>query len=301
MAGFEIPNEADAAHGRQSEPSHADLRILALGLAGFGVLDGGDATAAGGMDVAVDGATIQVGGVAIVVTGDTVTLDAADPDYPRVDLIVADSGGVSVIVGSPDPPPDEFHEPPAPEGAWDEATQVVLHAVFVGAAAGSVGGGEITDKRAFVGSGGGFQIGSSYLHATNVAVVDTAITLISLSWTGSPVGPDIDIDGGDATKINFLADGLYSIGVGANSYPDVGYFSGHYLNLEVNGTTYPASLAVGQDGDTASFLDECMTLPPLFFTAGDFIRIVANRTLAGGASTWSVDAITDSLRVFRVG
>jgi len=123
-------------------PFANDFNALVAALTtGSHVVDGVAATAdtATGMTVDIAAGTIVVDSSAVSVAAQSVTLDAADPDSDRYDLLVAGTdGSVDVIAGTPSGTPKA---PAVPDG------HVLLAIVGVTAGTGSLGDGDIFDVR----------------------------------------------------------------------------------------------------------------------------------------------------------
>lgn len=144
-----IPNEPDAFHISQSAPDSGDFDVLRDGSKATGVVSGCAVTAQGSPDMtcAVASGTIAVGGVTASVSSGNVTITTADPDDPRIDLVVASNAGVkSVVAGDPAPEMVSGSEP-GPDYPAIPANSVVLAAVYVPAADTTIASNQITDKR----------------------------------------------------------------------------------------------------------------------------------------------------------
>jgi hypothetical protein len=138
---FNIPNSADAFNVLQAQPDSRDFNgILVPAFQGTGIISGCAVTAqaAPNMTVAVASGSIAITGTSVAVTGGNVTITTANASNPRFDLICVDNAGVkSAVAGTPNAAP-VFPDP---------AGKVVLAAVLVPAAAGSITNQMITDKR----------------------------------------------------------------------------------------------------------------------------------------------------------
>lgn len=96
LAGFTIPNEADAGHADQAELHEFDVQALAAGFNLTGVLSGCAVTAQGTPDqtVAVAAGVVIIEGKRVAVTAGNVSMAAADATNPRYDLVTVDKSGV---------------------------------------------------------------------------------------------------------------------------------------------------------------------------------------------------------------
>lgn len=191
---FTIPNSGSAAHAAQAQVDSVDLAIMVAGSLGYGIVSGCAVAAQGSpnMTVAVASGVVQLGSRATV-AGGNVTISAAHATLARFDLIRASSdGSIGVATGTPASAP-VF--PAIPGGS------VVLAAVYVPAATGTITNALITDKRVIVSSdvsafGGGREAsvvantGSSYqisLFAGNV--FDLTVTgNVTFSLIGAVAG-----------------------------------------------------------------------------------------------------------------
>lgn len=91
-----------------------------------GLISGGIVTWLGNLDFYVSNAIYAIGGTPYGFSADTVTLDAADPSLPRIDVIVLDtSGNVAVVKGTPAADPAKPQTDPASQ---IELTQVLINA-----------------------------------------------------------------------------------------------------------------------------------------------------------------------------
>lgn len=142
MAGFTIPNNADAAYPTQSGVDSGDLAIVLAGMAGTGVISGCAVTPSALLVIAIAAGVISVAGVQVSVAGTTKTHNVADVTNPRIDLVVVNSSGtVSITAGT---------AAAAPVYPAIPASSVVLAAVYIPALLATVISGDITDKRVFI-------------------------------------------------------------------------------------------------------------------------------------------------------
>lgn len=143
--GFTIPDRHEAyAPDPQSAWMQTDIDAIISGIRDTGVLSGCAVTPQGSPDMSVHVAAGEIvsGATPATVSADDVTITAADPDYPRVDCIVAHSdGSVGVVDGTPDQHPWM--------GAIDP-DDVLLAAVLVEAGVTSIISDYIVDKRVFM-------------------------------------------------------------------------------------------------------------------------------------------------------
>lgn len=151
MAGFTVPNLADAAFPALAGLYSTDFAILAGAYSGTGVLRGLDVTAQGSpnMTVAVAaGAALVDGAVAIVAAGN-VTITTADGTNPRIDLITVNAAGTKAVV---DGTAAAAPVPPAlPAG------RIGLAYVYVPASDGAINTNQIADKRVIL-MGGNLEL-----------------------------------------------------------------------------------------------------------------------------------------------
>lgn len=142
---FDIPNYAGATHPFQSAPDSVDFETITAGSTLTGVVSGCAVTAQGTPDMTVAVASGQVAfiGVAANVTAHAVvTIGAADPTNPRIDMVVVDNAdNVTVAAGT---------AAAVPECGTPAANRVVLAMVYVPAAATTIPSTQITDKRVAV-------------------------------------------------------------------------------------------------------------------------------------------------------
>lgn len=139
---FEIPNETDATDPTQAELDRRDLEAITTAIERDLVLvDGFEVTEnSGGADMSVDVAdgVVSTSGILIPITGGNEAIAAADPDDPRFDLVIIDSG-ISIVTGTPAPAPAFPAVVPS--------DSVLLAAVFVPAADTTISDDQIVDKR----------------------------------------------------------------------------------------------------------------------------------------------------------
>ena len=140
---FTIPSSDVAPNpSRQSVWYDTDIAILLAGLFGTGMLwEGCEVTPAGGLDLAVSEGQAQQATFSWIynIPGNTVTLGAADPTDPRIDLLVVDQYlAAYVVAGTPAPAPKP---PDLPSLA------IAIAMVDVPAGATEITGDMITDKR----------------------------------------------------------------------------------------------------------------------------------------------------------
>jgi hypothetical protein len=142
MAGFTIPNAADAYNAGQASPDAGDFAILTAGFGWTGVVSGCQVTPTSptpSMAVTVAAGVAVINGVPVAVAGGTVSVSASHASYDRYDLVVVDATGtVSVVAGAAALNP-VFPAIPA--------NSAVLAALFVEHGSTAVYTNRITDKR----------------------------------------------------------------------------------------------------------------------------------------------------------
>jgi len=138
----------------QIQKLHFNELVKAIG--GNGVISGLEVTATSpaSMNLNVSAGEATIGGARISYTATTVTIPAADPLYPRKDLVVAkDDGTIDVVEGTPDSPlPTDktgvftiTPRPPDPPSG-----SIILAEVWVPAGASAIASSYITDRRILV-------------------------------------------------------------------------------------------------------------------------------------------------------
>lgn len=142
LADFYIPNFPDATYGSQSEPDSRDFDWIAAGFEAQGQRTGGAVTAQNVPNMTVDVAlgTGTFNGTDFSWAHNAaLTIAAADPSNPRLDLVVVSSAGsISAITGTAASHP-VFPDP--------GASVIVLAAVYVPANATTIATANIIDKR----------------------------------------------------------------------------------------------------------------------------------------------------------
>lgn len=249
---FDIPNVADATFEDQAEPDSVDFDILALALAGTGVISGCDVTAQGSpnMTVAVASGVVQVAGVLVTVSSGNVTITAADGSLARFDLVVVNSSGTkSAVAGTPSTNP-VFPAVPA--------NSVALAAVYVPAGDTAINSTQIVSKGA-----GAFYLPHSYEFALVSWAVDglaaiasgthrfTAEFGLTLTRTratvgGAPTGAGLRVDVNKNGSSVFSGTGTQpTIAATTNTilvsaYADDTMAAGDYLTMDVDtvGSTF---------------------------------------------------------------
>jgi hypothetical protein len=146
-SGFSIRNDPAAStnaavYVEQARPDAGDIAVLVAAIGGSGVVSGCEVTSTGSLGLAIASGSVAVAGTTAAVGGGTATLAAADPTNPRIDIVVSSpSGAVSFIAGTPAAIPVW---PLIPDGG------IVLAAIVVPAAAVSIDGDNIVDKRVLI-------------------------------------------------------------------------------------------------------------------------------------------------------
>lgn len=134
-----IPDEGAGVADVQSVLYSAYLNAILAGCIGTErVLSGGAVTSNSNMAPSVAKGSALSGGVLFGWAANTVTVTTAHATLPRIDLIVATTGGLAVRAGTAASPP----APPTPT-----AGDVLLAAVYVAAADTSIGSTEMQDMR----------------------------------------------------------------------------------------------------------------------------------------------------------
>lgn len=141
MAGFTIPNSADALVAGQASPDAADVEIALLGLQLTGVASGLAVTPSSGLTLSVAAGVLLVNGKATSLSADTVTLAAADATLDRYDLVYATTSGFDKVTGTAAANP-VFGSVPA--------SAAILAAVYVPATDTSIASNQIVDKRVLI-------------------------------------------------------------------------------------------------------------------------------------------------------
>ena len=166
----------------QIQKLHFNELVKAIG--GDGVISGLEVTAAGGMDLNVSAGEAIIGGTRVSFSATTVTIPAADPLYPRKDLVVAKSdGSIAVVQGTPDSPlPSDrtgvFTVTPRPPDP--PSGSIILAEIWVPAGATEITSGDITDRRIFVAPS---EYAADKIYADQIAekTAGAGITLLSVS------------------------------------------------------------------------------------------------------------------------
>lgn len=163
MAGFTIPNKAEAEYPRQAQPHQVDIDNLTQANAHNGVYKGCSIVIADGMSVELENWTeggeaenailfnLEIINIDILyermmlqATPQYLTLSDGHATYPRFDLIWADPTGIHISEGSPQAIPIK------PDHPTDEEGGVVLYEVYVQPNAVELIEANFTDKRSFV-------------------------------------------------------------------------------------------------------------------------------------------------------
>jgi len=134
-----------------------DMTALLEGLRMNGVVSGLGVTQSSppGLSVLVAPGVYRANGVRISKAGSTtVAIPAADPAYPRKDIIVADqTGAISVVSGTPASPSPALQRGPKtaqPRPPDIPAGKVILAEVWVAAGAAQIVNADITDRRVLI-------------------------------------------------------------------------------------------------------------------------------------------------------
>lgn len=143
MAGFRIPNATDASYLDLARLTSSDLDAITRGIRGEGVVSGCEVSAqspvASGVDVAPGVA--RVNGVEVSVSAGPLSLSAASPAQPRLDVVAVNvAGNAIVVVGAPSGDPVV--------GLPDDVVPLAL--VLRPAANDTVAANQIVDKRVLV-------------------------------------------------------------------------------------------------------------------------------------------------------
>lgn len=141
MAGFAIPNSADALVAGQASPDAGDVTVAMLGHQLTGVASGLAVTPSSGLILAVAAGVVLINGTATTLAADTVTLSAAHGTLARYDLIYADINGADKVTGTAAANP-VFGAVPA--------NAAVLAAVYVPALDTVIASNQIVDKRVMI-------------------------------------------------------------------------------------------------------------------------------------------------------
>jgi len=166
----------------QIQKLHFNELVKAIG--GDGVISGLEVTAAGGMDLNVSAGEAIIGGTRVSFSATTVTISAADPLYPRKDIVVAKSDGtIEVVQGTPDSPlPGDrtgvFTVTPRPPDP--PSNSIVLAEIWVPAGATEITSGDITDRRIFV-APSEYATGKIYADQIAEKTPGAGITLLNVS------------------------------------------------------------------------------------------------------------------------
>lgn len=144
---------------------------------------------------------------------------------------------------------------------------------------------------------GGFAVGSSYLIANTATQAGLASTFdVNGQFTlASSAGADIEVDGGDNTKINILTGGWYSLLVHAKVTADAGSLT------HVEATLSSVNIGPLRDLDftgSVTFWNVPIAVPAVALQAGDVISF--NVGAACGGDTWSWGGDSGALRIVRL-
>lgn len=137
---FTIPDQGEGDNDLQSVLYQEDIEILVAGMQGVDCVLSGLAMT-GGSDLTPDVAkgAVLTNGVLKAIAAASVTVTAADPTNPRIDLVVVNSSGaLAVRAGTPAAAP----KPPA-----RTANDVVLYQVYVPAADTTIAQAQLIDRR----------------------------------------------------------------------------------------------------------------------------------------------------------
>jgi hypothetical protein len=241
MATFNVPNEASASYTDQAEIDSGDLKILAAGFNGSGVISGCLVTAQGSPDdtVAVSSGSYRISGATKTYAGGNVnvlsgsanpdgsTSSAANASYYRYDLIVVDSSStIGVIHGTVPTPawPDYAVNPVFP--SFDAATQVVLAAILIPPTAASIpfiSNSQIVAKNVAINVDGQHDMAHSITSATNhsagwVAKGSLPVGTAATTSAMLAVGSNTNVLVADSTQTTGLK---WTAGVAATQTADV--------------------------------------------------------------------------------
>jgi len=196
--GFTIPNQPQAAFAAQGQVLSQDFQAITEALRGNGVLSSGCQVTAKSpttMQVHVSACSIQWQTVTVAVTAVDLTVATADSLNPRLDLVsITGSGTVVLTSGSPSQAP---LPPVIPQSGGFNNIPVAF--VYVPARTLVVMQNQLTDKRAFVGTGGGgASLNAPFLLTSAFAGLTSARVFIAGSGlSGADSGP-----GGSLTLTN---------------------------------------------------------------------------------------------------
>lgn len=312
--GFTVPAEAAGLDEDQSEVDKVDFDILAAGSRQTGVTSGGGVTAAGGsMDVVVAASAGMVEGVPFTNAGDTLTIAAADGLLSRYDLIVVEQDGtLSVWSGSP-----AAKHPRFPDDTLPTPFPAVLAAVRVGANVSEVVQANVVPKRVLIAGGGGFAIGSSVLWAGAALTGQASGTYPQSGGFGgfawvegflgaialpASAGSDLAINGGDASLIDVLTDGLYQgllqVAFQPETAPDtLTFYEAGWGPDFFNSAIWPTQFGAGTTEATDPGATACVPLPAIFIPAGSQIKHFIGSYVSNPSNTWHATGFFQIMRV----
>lgn len=130
---------------------HAELKNVANGINGYGVLSGMALSVTGSSRVVtVASGTIKTATQTTAYAGGTVTLSTGDATNPRTDLVIWDdsANGIAVREGTPTAESSSQSKPPAPDLADDN--DIVLGKVYMAAGATVIASNALFQRRLFV-------------------------------------------------------------------------------------------------------------------------------------------------------
>ena len=194
----------------QIQKLHFNELVKAIG--GDGVISGLEVTAAGGMDLNVSAGEAIIGGTRVSFSATTVTISAADPLYPRKDIVVAKSDGtIEVVQGTPDSPlPSDrtgvFTVTPRPPDP--PSNSIVLAEVWVPAGATEITSAYITDRRIFV-APPGYLADKIYVDEIAEKTPGAGITLLNISKHQAGIQTDTISELTSGAGIDIGAGSLY--------------------------------------------------------------------------------------------
>lgn len=200
----------------------------------------------------------------------TVTISAADPSNPRIDLVVASiqdsqyAGSnnqplLQVVTGTPSPSPSA---PSAP------SSSVVLAQVAVAAGATSITSGNISDERPGVALGGR-SAGNPVLSASGSLVPYSVAVGASVNASASIVAPE---------------PGLYLVVAGVETLASTASLCGYNMNIDWNGSAFTAVYGASTSTSSRALVANGITR----LSAGDeFTLFFGNSSGSGGSVTFA--------------
>jgi len=120
---------------------------------GYGVVSGCEVTTTNSLSVDIASGTIFHNGISYDISAETLSLQGADPNDPRKDIVVFDGSNLSVIAGTPNPKASDqssatrfqTYQPAPPDGTGRDYT--VLAELWVAAGTLSLSSNDINDLR----------------------------------------------------------------------------------------------------------------------------------------------------------